>query len=1450
MEIFGDALLSTAIGFLFDKLASSDLIKYAREENVYCELKKWEKELQSIRQELNDAEEKQTTQAAVKSWLVDLRDLAYDMEDILDEFAYEAMRRNPMAQEAEAGRSRNLKSIFFGCTSFSPTHVLRNAKMGPKIGEITGRLQDISARKAGLGLEKVTGAAAASAMQRSPPTTPVAYEPWVYGRDEDKKVILDLLGKVEPYENNFCVISIVGMGGVGKTTLARLVYNDEMAANNFDLRAWVCVSDVFDVENITKAMLNSVASSESGAWLDFQQVQAKLTEKLGGKRFLLILDDVWNEDYCNWCSLRAPFSAGAKGSKVIVTTRNRRVALMMGAEKNVYELKPLCEDACWSVFEQHAFEHIDMKDHPNLVSIGRKIVGKCGGLPLAATALGGLLRSKQREDEWERVLNSKIWDLSNPECEILPALQLSYHYLPSCLKRCFAYCAILPKDYEFDSKTLVLLWMAEGLIQQPNIDNLTMEDLGDDYFRELLSRSFFQSSGKDESRFVMHDLISDLAHVASGGICFCLEDNLESNGQSTISKGTRHSSFIRGKFDVFKKFESFQDLKLLRTFVALPMHRTFTESYVTSMVFDCLVSRFRQLRVLSLSEYKIFELPGSVGELKHLRYLNLSFAQIKLLPDSVTNLYYLQTLILSGCENISSLPSKIGNLIKLRHLSVDGCSLQDMPQQIGKLKNLQTLSDFIVGKCGSLGIKELKNLLHLQGEICISKLENVVDVQDAREANLKTKLNIKKLSMIWSKELAGLLDEDTEMEILFSLQPHTNLKELSIEYYGGQNFPNWMCDPCYSKLVVLTLIGCVRSISLPSVGQLPFLKKLVIKRMDRVKSVGQEFEGQVSLHAKPFQCLESLFFEDMKEWEEWCWSAESFSCLRQLEIKNCPRLIKKFPTHLTSLVKLNIENCPEMMVPLPTHLPSLEELNIHYCSEMTPQFYSHECLIMSSRGAGRSPSHISLKVSGVLGLSRLQPEFMQSLPRLELLGSDNSGQLQCLWLDGLGLGNLDRLRILGCDQLLSLGEEEGQRVPYNLQHLEICKCNKLEKLPHGLQSFTSLAELIIEDCPKLVSFPENGFPLMLRGLAISKCGSLRSLPDRMMMRNDNNSSHNVCHLEYLEIERCPSLICFPKGRLPTTLKRLLICDCRNLVSLPEAIDVCALEQLIIERCSSLIAFPKGKNLPPTLKKLWIWGCEKLESLPEGITNQHSNTTNCGLQMLDISLCASLTSFPSGKFLSTLKSITIHNCAKLQPISGEMFHFNNNALEKLSISRQPNLKTIPYRLHSLKCLWIEKCENLDFQPHLLGNLTSLASLHITNCKNIKTPLLEWGLARLTSLRTLTIGGISLEATSFSNHHKHLFLLPPTLVELCISDFQNVESLAFLSLQTLTSLRKLDIFQCPKLQSFIPRKGLPCILSELHIRNCPLLIQRCSKEKGKDWPKISHIPCVKMDDRLII
>ena len=328
------------------------------------------------------------------------------------------------AEAEEASTSKKRKFFTNFSTSFNPAHVVFSVKMGSKIREITSRLQDISARKAGLGLEKVTVAAATSAWQRPPPTTPIAYEPRVYGRDEDKTLVLDLLRKVEPNENNVSVISIVGLGGVGKTTLARQVYKYDLA-KNFELKAWVCVTDVFDVENITKAILNSVLESDASGSLDFQQVQKKLTDTLAGKTFLLVLDDVWNENCGHWDLLRVPFSVGSKGSKVIVTTRNKNVTLMMGAAKNVHKLNPLSEDACWSVFEKHAFEHRDINDHPNLVSIGRKIVGKCGGLPLAAKALGSLLRSKQSEAEWETVWSSKIWDLLSTESDILPALWLS-----------------------------------------------------------------------------------------------------------------------------------------------------------------------------------------------------------------------------------------------------------------------------------------------------------------------------------------------------------------------------------------------------------------------------------------------------------------------------------------------------------------------------------------------------------------------------------------------------------------------------------------------------------------------------------------------------------------------------------------------------------------------------------------------------------------------------------------------------------------------------------------------------------------------------------------------------------------------------------------------------------------------------------------------------------------
>ncbi|CAL8114205.1 unnamed protein product [Prunus armeniaca] len=220
----------------------------------------------------------------------------------------------------------------------------------------------------------------------------------------------------------------------------------------------------------------------------------------------------------------------------------------MGATE-VHNLKSMSDDNCLEIFEQHAFVNINNDGPPNFELLQKKIAEKCSGLPLAARTLG--------------------------KSDILPVLKLSYHYLPSNLKRCFAYCSIFPNDYEFAEKQLILLWMAEGLIQQPPEANRQMEDLGHDYFQELLCRSLFQKASENNSRYVMHDLVTDLAQWAAGNTCFRLEDKKGDNLQSVCF---RHSSFMIGEFDGVQKFEAFREVKRLRTFLPLWLSDTWWSS--------------------------------------------------------------------------------------------------------------------------------------------------------------------------------------------------------------------------------------------------------------------------------------------------------------------------------------------------------------------------------------------------------------------------------------------------------------------------------------------------------------------------------------------------------------------------------------------------------------------------------------------------------------------------------------------------------------------------------------------------------------------------------------------------------------------------------------------------------------------------------------------------------
>ncbi|KAK9192523.1 hypothetical protein WN944_003216 [Citrus x changshan-huyou] len=350
---------------------------------------------------------------------------------------------------------------------------------------------------------------------------------------------------------------------------------------------------------VSKSILNSIASDQCTDKDDLNLLQEKLKKQLSGKKFLLVLDDVWNENYSSWRALSCPFGAGASGSKIVVTHRNQGVAETMRAV-STKTLKELSDDDCLRVLIQHSLGARDFNIPQSLKEVAEKIVKKCKGLPLAAKTLGGLLRGKDDLNDWEFVLNANIWDLQEDKCDILPALRVSYHFLPPQLKQCFAYISLFPKDYEFEEEEIILLWTAEGFLDQ-EYNGSKMEDLGREFVRELHSRSLFQLSSKDTSRFVMHDLINDLARWAAGELYFRMKDTLAGENRQKFSQSLRHFSYIHGEYDGEKRLKSVSDVEHLRTFLSVNLS-DYRHNYLAWSVLQ---------RLLNLPRLRVFSLRGS-----------------------------------------------------------------------------------------------------------------------------------------------------------------------------------------------------------------------------------------------------------------------------------------------------------------------------------------------------------------------------------------------------------------------------------------------------------------------------------------------------------------------------------------------------------------------------------------------------------------------------------------------------------------------------------------------------------------------------------------------------------------------------------------------------------------------------------------------------------------------
>ncbi|XP_057980717.1 LOW QUALITY PROTEIN: putative disease resistance protein At3g14460 [Malania oleifera] len=969
-------------------------------------------------------------------------------------------------------------------------------------------------------------------------------------------------------------------------------------------------------------------------------------------KFLLVLDDVWNENYNDWDVLQRPFKDGAHGSRIVATMRSRNAASVMRPVSS-HHLGKLSDDDCWLLFTKHAFGNSNPSAYTNLEarSIGRQIVRKCDGLPLAAKALGGLLCSTIEFEEWNKILKSEIWDLPNDSI-LLPALRLSYHYLSTHLKRCFAYFSIFPKDYKFKKEELVLLWMAEGFVQPPK-SGKTMDVVGDEYFYDLLSRSFFQQSCGGKSCFVMHDLINDLAQSISRKFCF----RLEGGNQHRVSEKAHHFSYYRGKYDSAKKFGAFNDVKCLRTFLQLEQPFHSNRHYLTNMVTHDLLPMLRCLRVLSLSNYQITMLPNALDNLKQLRYFDLSHTAIRILPDSMSNMFNLQTLILSNCCFLVCLPSDLRKLINLRHLNITETDIKEMPVQMSKLRNLQTLTAFVVGEHSGSSIKELKELQDLQGSLAILNLQNVANAMDAFEANLKNKKNLQELVLKWDGDRD---DSQNARSVLEKLVPHTNLKKLVIEYYGGTRFPDWLGESTFSNMVFLRLSNCRYCWSLPPLGQLPSLKRLFLVGIDGVKKVGPEFYGNDSSSIMPFASLETLRFEKMLKWEEWlcCGSyGEQFPHLKELCILECPKLTGHLPNHLPSLVKLSFVKCPQLMSTLPSTASAIRELELSDC----------ENLVVKSDD---------------------DSVVLQFIPYLERLLFSSMSQMKELPKGLQNSRSLQHLIIEKCDSLCSLPEGllfSQVGLPTSLKTLDIYKCGELELWSHGdtMHSCSSVEHLSLwNGCNSLESLPLFCFP-MLQTLVVFHCANLEriSIPLAFCHRNFTSLNH-------LQIVACSNLVSFPSRGLPApNLTFLLVSHCDNLKELPERMyTLTSLKSLTLSGCPRLESFPEG-GLPPNLNLLAIRDCSRL-------TANRMEWNLQGLPYLRVFKIADAReeSFPEEWLLpATLSTLKISRVLNLKMLDVKGLQ-RLTSLEELEIRDCPKLQCIPYEglPTSLSVLLIWRC----------------------------------------------------------------------------------------------------------------------------------------------------------------
>uniref|UniRef100_A0ACD5ZG54 Uncharacterized protein n=3 Tax=Avena sativa TaxID=4498 RepID=A0ACD5ZG54_AVESA len=1116
-------------------------------------------------------------------------------------------------------------------------------------------------------LNKIPNISTAVTIKRAP-TGSTKAQPKLFGRSAIFEKTVNALTGGTYNTAALSVLPFVGPGGIGKTTFAQHLYNDKRIEGHFNVRVWVCVSTDFDVMKLTRQILSCIPPTEkeetntTAESTNLDQLQKSIADRLESKRFLIVLDDIWK---CNsegdWENLLAPFRKGeSKGSMVLVTTRFPSISqivettdpiILKGLESNDFlELFEAC------IFGDSKPEHYE----DDLIDVSRDIAKKLKGSPLAANAVGRLLRKNLSREYWMELLENNEWENTNNDDDIMPSLKISYNYLPFYLKKCFSYCALFPEDHRFDVFEITRFWIALGIIESSCQNNKYLEELVD---------NGFVMKGVDrfgDQYYVMHDLLHELSRNVSSQECINISTLTFS--ADNIPQSIRHLSItIEDIYD-----ESFEEeMHALKSTIDIRNLRTLMifGSY-DDRIADILKDTFDQiegLRVLFIAMNTPQSLPSSFSNLIHLRYLRISspykygFVEELNLPSSLSRFYHLKFLDLQYWHGSKKLPKDISRLVNLRNFHSSKEFHSNIPE-VGRMKCLQELKKFIVKKENAgFELRELGKLRELGGALSICNLETVSSKGEACEAKLKNKRNLKELMLVWGAE-----HQNVDDDVLDGLHPHYNLRVLGIINPGTAPCPSWLCGDISTKRLKSLHLEGVCWVSLPPFEHLPHLTKLTLKNVVGMRKFGPGFGG---LTERSFMHLKTIVFKDMPELVEWVGrpNIHPFSKLESINFGDCP-VLRSFPflkcsEHLSKLCRLHIDNCPVLsqLPPLP-HTSALNSVCVRQNGRLKLLRTETKLTVAGYSGALLFSNMDKVEVVKMSHVSHISFSDLQKLNSLRSLDVKRCDSMFSVEMEDSVV--LHSVRNLHLEQLCISGELFSmalKRFPA-LSQLTVSDCNSLNLLPvedGGLLDLTMLQSFKAFSCPKMFSmWPIGGahtikpFPPSLRELEIYSDSSMKSMA---LLSNLTSLAHlhlTIC--EKLAMDGFNPLIAVNLKELAVFANMYLDKqnssigeDLLSKVKRSRLLDAGSfqLEHFVVDSISAVLVAPVCSHLSATLHTLNFHHDMRAETFME--EQEQSLHLLTSLKQLEFRNCPVLQSLPQGlNRLHALRVLLIFDCPKI------------------------------------------------------------------------------------------------------------------------------------------------------------------------------------------------------------